>query len=69
MLADEVELQSAVCVAPQPTLGAVEASAVVVAAGEVPEIFGRTRYNKISLKLFIYDFNFFTRMRLRPASR
>ena len=37
VLADEVELQAAVGVGPEPTLGAVKPGAVVVAAGKVPE--------------------------------
>ena len=37
VLADEVELEVAVGVRPEPPLGAVEAGAVVAAAGQVPE--------------------------------
>ena len=37
VLADKVELQSTVGVGPQPSLGAVEPGAVVVAPGQVPE--------------------------------
>ena len=37
MLADKVEVESAVGVRPQPSFSPVEAGAVVVAAGQVPE--------------------------------
>ena len=37
VLTNKVELQAAVGVGPEPTLGAVEPRAVVVAAGKVPE--------------------------------
>lgn len=40
MLTDVVELEAAVGVGPEPSLGAVEPCAVVVAAGKVPEGHG-----------------------------
>lgn len=40
MLADEVDVVVAVGVRPQPAFGAVEAGAVLVAAGKVPEGHG-----------------------------